>query len=65
MFKNIAKALGGDPQKRELGKATTLVDQINQLETRIPKSQSGGTAREDRSFPQAPGGWRSLVDLLV
>ncbi len=32
MFKNIAKALGGDPQKKELDRANALVIQINQLE---------------------------------
>ena len=32
MFKNIAKAIGGDPLKKELDRMRAVVEQINQLE---------------------------------
>jgi len=37
MFKNIAKAIGGDPQKREIERLSKRIQQINQLETDLEK----------------------------
>ena len=32
MFKNLAKAIGGDPQKRELDRMSVIVEQVNAFE---------------------------------
>ncbi len=37
MFKNIAKAIGGNPQKREMERLSERVHQINQLEADLEK----------------------------
>ena len=37
MFKNIAKAIGGDSKKREIERLSEYVQQINQLETDLEK----------------------------
>jgi preprotein translocase subunit SecA len=65
MFKNIAKALGGDPQKREIDRVTPLVEQVNLLESEYealsPEELRGKTAL----FRQRLADGETLDDILV
>ncbi len=65
MFKNIAKALGGDPQKRELERVNVLVDTINQLESEYESLSADGLRDKSAQFRQRLAEDQSLDDLLV
>jgi len=65
MFKNIAKALGGDPQKRELERANALVDQINQLEPEYEKLSQPELRAKTDFFRQRLADGQALDDILV
>ena len=65
MFKNIAKALGGDPQKKELDRAIVLVDQINQLESAYEALSADELRSKTDEFRQRLADGQTLDDLLV
>ena len=58
MFKNIAKVLGGDSQKRELERLSAIVDDINLLEEEY---ESLGPQRNYAQKPvNSVNGWRMV-----
>jgi len=65
MFKNIAKALGGDPQKRDIDRAIALVDQINQLEPDFEKLSPAELRAKTDFFRRRLADGESLDDLLI
>ncbi len=65
MFKNIAKAIGGDPQKRELEKASVLVERINDLEADFEKLSKDELHSKTNSFKKRLVEGESLDDFLV
>ena len=65
MFKNIAKALGGDPQKRELDRMSVIVEQINALEAEYAALCRMRPARQNRRI--SASAWQqgeTLDDIL-
>ncbi|MDK2981921.1 MAG: preprotein translocase subunit SecA [Chloroflexota bacterium] len=65
MFKNIAKALGGDPQKREIDRVTPLIDQINQLEPEYETLSPEALRDKTAQFRQRLAEGETLDDVLV
>ena len=65
MFKNIAKALGGDPQKRDIDRAVAMVDQINQLEPVYEKLSPAELRAKTDFFRQRLADGESPDDLLI
>jgi preprotein translocase subunit SecA len=65
MFKNIAKALGGDPQKREIDRVTPLIDQINQLESEYEALSPEELRAKTAQFRQRLAEGETLDDVLV
>ena len=65
MFKNIAKALGGDPQKREIDRVTPLVEQINQLEPEYEALSPQELRARTAQFRQRLAEGETLDDILV
>ncbi len=65
MFKNIAKALGGDPQKRDIDRASALVQQINQLEPEFEKLSPQELRAKTDSFRQRLADGQTLDEILV
>jgi preprotein translocase subunit SecA len=65
MFKNIAKVLSGDPQKRELERASALVDQINQLEPTYESLSREELHAKTEDFRRRLSQGESLDDILV
>jgi len=65
MFKSIAKALGGDPQKREIDRVTPLVEQINQLEPEFEALSPEELRAKTAQFRQRLAEGETLDGLLV
>jgi preprotein translocase subunit SecA len=65
MFKNIAKAIGGDPQKREIEKLNPLVDQINLLESEYETLSPEELRAKTSQFRQRLADGQTLDDILV
>ena len=65
MFKNIAKALGGDPQKREIDRVTPLIEQINQLEPEYEALSPQELRAKTTLFRQRLTEGETLNDILV
>ena len=65
MFKSIAKALGGDSQKREIERANTLVKKINHLESTYESLSREELHAKTDEFRQRLSKGESLDDILV
>jgi preprotein translocase subunit SecA len=65
MFKNIAKAIGGDPQKREIERLSEYVHQINQLETDLEKLSGVELRAKTDVFRKRLNSGETLDDLLT
>ena len=65
MFKSIAKALGGDPQKREIDRVTPLVEQINLLEAEYEALSPEDLRAKTAQFRQRLTEGETLDDILV
>jgi len=64
MFKNIAKALGGDPLKKELDRMRAVVEQINQLESQFEELTDDGLLAKSAEFRKRLADGESLDSLL-
>jgi preprotein translocase subunit SecA len=65
MFKNIAKVIGGNPQKREIERLRVLVDAINQVESQYADLSQDDLHGLTASFKLRLEQGESLDDLLV
>ena len=64
MFKNIAKAIGGDPQKHELDRLSIIVEQINALEAEYGKLPDDGLRAKTPAFRKRLADGETLDDIL-
>ena len=65
MFKNIAKVLGGDSQKRELERVSAIVDNINLLEEEYESLTSEELRAKTGQFRQRLSDGETLDDILA
>ncbi len=65
MFKNLAKAIGGNPQKKEIERTQTLVDSINQMEAEYSSLSKEELGAKTDFFRQRLAQGQSLDDLLI
>lgn len=65
MFKNIAKVLGGNPRKKEIERASAIVEQINQLESDFENLSREELRGKTKEFRQRLADGQSLDDILV
>jgi preprotein translocase subunit SecA len=65
MLKNIAKILGGDPQKREIDRVIPRIDQINQLEPEYEALSPDELRAKTAHFRQRLADGETLDDILV
>ena len=64
MFKNIAKALGGDPLKKELGRMSAVVVKINELEAAYEQLPDTALQAKTEEFKQRLADGQTLDDIL-
>jgi len=64
MFKNIARALGGDSQKRELTRLMAEIEPINQLESAYERLSNADLRAKTDEFRQRLEDGESLDDIL-
>ena len=64
MFKNIAKALGGDPQKRELDRLSAIIEPINALEAEYGTLSDDALRAKTPAFRQRLADGETLDDIL-
>jgi preprotein translocase subunit SecA len=64
MFKNIVKAIGGDPQKREIERLSERVQQINQLEAGLEKLSGDELLAKTDAFRKRLNSGETLDDIL-
>ena len=64
MFKNIAKAIGGNPQKREIERLSERVHQINQLEADLEKLSEDELHAKTDVFRTRLNSGETLDDIL-
>jgi preprotein translocase subunit SecA len=64
MFKKIAKAIGGDPQKREIERLSVRVQEINRLEAEFEKLSNDQLRSKTDSFRKRITSGETLNDLL-
>ncbi|HUV15648.1 MAG TPA: hypothetical protein VMW28_03685, partial [Pelolinea sp.] len=64
MFKNITKALGGDPLKKELDRLGAEVEKINALETRFETLLDEEFHAKTDEFRQRLSGGQTVDDIL-
>jgi len=64
MFKNIVKAIGGDPQAKDLERMGLLVEEINQLESGFEKLSSQELSSLTATFRDRLEAGETLDDLL-
>ena len=64
MFKNIAKAIGGDPQKREIGRLSERIQHINQLEADFEKLSEDELRAKTDVFRKRLHSGETLDDIL-
>lgn len=64
MFKNIAKALGGDPLKKELDRMRAVVEQINQLEKQFEELTDDDLLTKTADFKKRLADGESLDNIL-
>ena len=64
MFKNIAKALGGNSQKRELDRLSVIVEQVNALEAEYGSLSDDGLRAKTPAFRQRLADGETLDDIL-
>ncbi|MCD6576406.1 MAG: hypothetical protein J7K66_00145, partial [Anaerolineaceae bacterium] len=64
MFKNIAKAIGGKPLKREIKRLSVRVQQINQLETELENLSKDALRSKTDIFRKRLNSGETLDDIL-
>ncbi len=64
MFKSIAKAIGGDPLKKELDRMGAVVDQINDLEASYEALSDASLREKTDEFKKRLSQGESLDDIL-
>jgi len=64
MFKNIARALGGDSQKRELTRLMAEIEPINQLESAYERLSNADLRAKTDEFRRRLGDGESLNEIL-
>ena len=64
VFQRIARAIGGDPHKREIEKLTLLVEEINRFETEFESLSNDALNHKTEEFKERLGNDESLDDLL-
>jgi preprotein translocase subunit SecA len=64
MFKNLAKAIGGDPQKRELDRMSVIVEQVNAFEAEYGTLPDDGLRAKTDAFRQRLADGETLDDIL-
>ena len=65
MLKRFIKIVGGDPNKREINKYSTIVEQINSLETKFEKLNNQELSAKTDEFINRLNQGETLDDLLV
>ena len=64
MFKNLAKAIGGDPQKRELDRMSVIVEQVNAFEAEYGSLPDDGLRAKTDDFRKRLSEGETLDDIL-
>lgn len=64
VFKSIARAIVGDPNKREIEKIAAIVDQINDLEASFEQMETEALAAKSDEFRARLGEGETLDDIL-
>ena len=64
MFKNLAKAIGGDPQKRELDRMSVIVEQVNAFEAEFGTLPDDGLRAKTDDFRKRLSDGETLDDIL-
>ena len=64
MFKNLAKAIGGDPQKRELDRMSVIVEQVNAFEADYGSLPDDGLRAKTDDFRKRLSEDETLDDIL-
>lgn len=64
MFKKIVQILGGDPNKKEIGKSTLIVEEINALEPAYEKLSDAELGAKTGEFKERLAGGETLDDIL-
>ncbi len=64
MFKNLVKAIGGDPQKRELDRMSVIVEQINAFEAEYGALPDAGLRSKTGDFRRRLSEGETLDDIL-
>lgn len=65
MFKNIAKAIGGNPQKREIERLSFLVAEINKKEAEFNALSNEALRGKTAFFKEQLSSGKTLEDILV
>ena len=64
MFKNLAKAIGGDPQKRELDRMSVIVEQVNAFEAEYGALPDDALRAKTDDFRKRLSEGETLDDIL-